>query len=253
MGNSSNDLNRLDQQIRSQVLTMGADKVGVADLTPVKKFVTWQGGPLLESFNRAISIGIRISDAVVDSLFYRNNVMALMTYETHVYGVVNRLLDQIASQVVRILQQADWYAFPIHASQAIQMAPHFLGAFSHKLAAHLAGLGWIGRSCMLITPEFGPRIRWATVLTDAPLNPGIPLKNDCDSECGFCVTICPAQAFTGRLFDPKEPRELRMDANACYMHLDARKEQTGARVCGLCVAVCPHGRNTSQDSSNQDL
>ncbi|MFQ5818896.1 MAG: 4Fe-4S double cluster binding domain-containing protein [Candidatus Heimdallarchaeota archaeon] len=243
MKDSSNDLSHLDQQIRSEVLKRGVDKVGVADLTPAKKFIAWQGGPLLDPYHRAISIGTRLSDAVVDSLFYRDTVVALMTYERHIYGVVNRQLDQIALRVVHMLQQAGWHAFPIHASQVIQIAPHHLGAFSHKLAANLAGLGWIGRSCLLVTPEFGPRIRWATVLTDAPLTPGKPIKNGCDDDCNYCVTICPAQAFTGREFDPSEPRETRMDANACDIYLEKRKEQTGAHICGLCVAVCPHGTN----------
>lgn len=243
MKDSSNDLSHLNQQIRSLVLKMGVDKIGVADLTPAKKFISWQGGPILDPYLRAISIGIRLSDAVVDSLFYRDTVVALMTYERHIYGIVNKQLNQIALQVVRLLQQAGWHAFPIHASQTIQKAPHHLGVFSHKLAANLAGLGWIGRSCLLITPEFGPRIRWATVLTDVPLPHGTPKKNKCDDDCNFCVTICPAQAFTGRQFDPSEPREARMDANACYQYLEKREEQTGARICGLCVAACPIGRN----------
>ena len=68
------------------------------------------------------------------------------------------------------------------------------------------------------------------------------MENGCDDDCGFCTTICPAQAFTGRKFDPKEPREQRMDVLVCNNHLELRKEQMGARVCGLCVAVCPHGR-----------
>lgn len=252
MADASTDLSRLDQEIRSRVLQMGADKVGVADLTSVKKFVEWQGGPLLEPFNRAISIGIRISNAAVDSLFYRNNIIALKTYETHIYGVVNRRLNQIALQVVRLLQQDGFYAFPVHASQRIQDSPHHLGSFSHKLAANLAGLGWIGRSCLLITPEWGPRIRWATVLTDAPLNHGVPIESGCEEECSFCVTICPAQAFTGRPFDPNEPRELRMDAEACYQYLESRNKELGVRICGLCVAVCPQGRSNTSEASNRD-
>ncbi len=242
LSNFSNQLSGLDHEIRSQGLALGADMMGIADLTPAKQFILWQGGPLLEPFDHAISIGIHLSDVLVDSLFYQSDSMALKTYETHVYGTVNRKLDQIALQLIRLLQQEGWYAFPVHASQSIQPAPHLLGSFSHKLAAHLAGLGWIGRSCLLVTPEYGPRVRWATILTDAPLPSGIPMENGCDDDCGFCTTICPAQAFTGRKFDPKEPREQRMDVLVCNNHLELRKEQMGARVCGLCVAVCPHGR-----------
>jgi len=59
-------------------------------------------------------------------------------------------------------------SFPVPASQIID-EEKLLGVFSNKMAAHLAGLGWIGKSCLLVTPEAGPRARWATVLTQAAL------------------------------------------------------------------------------------
>ncbi|MCK9565162.1 MAG: hypothetical protein M0Q43_03825 [Methanothrix sp.] len=63
--------------------------------------------------------------------------------------------------------------------------------FSHKLAAHMAGLGWIGKSCLLITPEAGPRVRWASVLTDAPMKAtGYAMAERC-GECRKCVDVCP--------------------------------------------------------------
>ena len=85
-----------------------------------------------------------------------------------------------------------------------------LGFFSHKLAAHLAGLGWIGKSCLLVTLEVGPRVRWASVLTDAPLMAGEPLEERC-GECRGCVEVCPAGAFSGRSFFFDEPRAARFD------------------------------------------
>ena len=86
------------------------------------------------------------------------------------------------------------------------------GGCSQKLAAHLSGLGWIGKSCLLVTPDHGPRVRWVTVLTDAPLRPtGAPLEQRC-GECTACVDICPVHALTGKPFSPDELREARFDA-----------------------------------------
>jgi len=94
----------------------------------------------------------------------------------------------------------------------------------------------------LVTPEFGPRVRWATVLTDAPLTPsGEPMPVQC-SDCQECVDICPPHAFTGRNFHESEPRELRYDAHACSRYLASRSETVGVGVCGLCLYVCPYGR-----------
>jgi len=110
------------------------------------------------------------------------------------------------------------------------------GVFSHKLAAHLAGLGWIGKSCLLITPSFGPRVRFVTVLTDAPLSPGAPLNRKC-GKCRACILACPVQAFKGVEFRATDPVETRFDRWVC-------EEYRRTHPCGLCVAKCPFGHHS---------
>jgi epoxyqueuosine reductase len=114
------------------------------------------------------------------------------------------------------------------------------GVFPHKLAANMAGLGWIGKSALLITPEHGPRVRWGTVLTDAPLEMGVPMDEMC-SDCCECVNACPAHAFTGQAFDKPRPRSEIFTAEACDHYL--RKREALHRACGICVYVCPFGRD----------
>ena len=92
-----------------------------------------------------------------------------MEYKHHAYDTVNDLLDTIALRLSNSLQRQGYRAFPIPASKRAVVDERVAAIFSHKLAAHMAGLGWIGKSCLLITPEAGPRVRWATVLTDAPI------------------------------------------------------------------------------------
>jgi ferredoxin len=109
--------------------------------------------------------------------------------------------------------------------------------FFHKLTAHLAGLGWIGKSCMLITPEAGPRVRWITILTDAPLSvTGTPMDERCGS-CTECVDICPVSSFTGMSFHEDEPRETRYDARDVKNIL--MLVMSGGFV--DCAFNCPHG------------
>jgi epoxyqueuosine reductase QueG len=114
-------------------------------------------------------------------------------------------------------------------------------AFSHKLAAHLAGLGWIGKSCLLVTPQVGPRVRWASILTDAPLTAGEPMEERC-GECKVCVKACPPQVLTNRNFVSDESREVRYDAHACSVYQKESEEYVKVRICGMCVYACPHGR-----------
>ncbi len=158
-------------------------------------------------------------------------------YRHHSYDVVNAALDGIALRVANTIQHKGFLAFPIPASKRAS-DELIAGVFSHKLAAHLAGLGWIGKSCLLVTPDHGPRVRWITVLTNAPIAPtGIPMKSRC-AECTVCVDICPVHAFTGRLFCEDEPREARFDAAACDRYFKELEAGSGPVVCGLCLFVC---------------
>ncbi len=231
----------IENVIRSVADSSGADYFGIADLRPAKNFILMQGGPGIAKYPTGISIGIALLDSLVDLLPDRETNGGSLLYRHHAYDVVNGVLDQIALQVANTLQRAGYEAFPVPASRRTDDA-RICGPLSHKLAAHLAGIGWIGRSCLLITPDHGPRVRFTTVLTNAPLIPtGSPMKNRC-GNCEACVTACPVQAFTGRIFDENEPREARFDASACDRFFREEEKRTGTAVCGMCLWTCPFGR-----------
>jgi epoxyqueuosine reductase len=210
----------------------GGELFGVADITPARDFIAAQGGQSLAAYPRAVSAGMRLIDSILDQ-HSPDDRHELSLYWHHVYNVVTPLLDFLAYRVALELQKAGYKALPVPGSMPYNRET-WKGVFSHKLAAHLAGLGWIGKSCLLITPEFGPRVRFVTILTDAPLEPGKPINRKC-GKCEVCVTSCPVQAFKGREFQPDEPVEMRFDARVCgeYRH---------THPCGLCVAGCPAGR-----------
>jgi epoxyqueuosine reductase len=232
----------LDSEIKTMAAGMGVDFFGVADLSPAHDAILGQGGALMAGFPRAISIGIALMDAVVDQLPRRTEPTVAMTYRHHCYDIVNQRLDHVASRLGSTLQAAGHRAFPVPASQTVDVE-RLEGIFSNKMAAHLAGLGWIGKSCLLITPEVGPRVRWATVLTDAPLAVTGEGMSEACGDCQECVDICPASAFTGEPFRPEDPREVRFDVYKCDQYFAELMETTGLRVCGMCLYVCPHGKN----------
>lgn len=231
--------------MREELLTrareLGATFVGIADLTPALKEVRRQGGMLVSNFQRAVSVGTALPPAIVDHLESQRDPMVMLNYRHHGYDVINARLDYIVSILAGVIQEEGHRALPVPASQTLDQDTH-LGLFSHKIAAHLAGLGWIGRSCLLVTPQVGPRARWATVMTDAPIEPtGASADQQC-KDCRLCVDICPPQAFTGRPFDPSESRELRFDVAKCKAHQVRMGDEVGVELCGLCLYVCPYGR-----------
>jgi len=231
----------LIDDIRDLTLGGGADFFGIADLTPVRDAVVAQGGESLAAFPRAVSIGIRLSDDIVDRLVQHGNACVAREYRD-VYDRTNRELDRIAASVADRLRKAGATALPICASRRTDQ-DRLCGLFSHKMAAHLAGLGWIGKSCLLVTPEAGPRVRWTTVLTNASLLPtGGPTEQACD-ECRQCVDACPAGAITGEPFRAEESRDMRFVARECESYVINMGQKMDCHIlCGLCVAVCPHGK-----------
>jgi epoxyqueuosine reductase len=231
----------LDESLKTLAESMGADFYGVAGLAPAHDAILDQGGPQVAEFPRAVSIGIGLLHPIVDQLPQHSDRAVALLYRHHAYDLVNQRLDHIASPLAGLIQRAGYRALPIPASQILD-DERLCGLFSHKMAAHLAGLGWIGRSCMLITPQAGPRVRWATVLTDAPLEvTGGPVEQRCGT-CRECVEICPAQAYTGEPYRLGEPREVRFAAHKCNQYFDRMQETKGVSVCGLCLYVCPYGR-----------
>lgn len=210
----------------------GADLFGVADLALAKDFVASQSAFSIEQFPRAVSVGMQLIDPIVD-LHSPDERKVQSLYWYHVYGVVTPALDLLAYDLTRWLTGEGFKAFPVPGSTPYNYG-ELKGLFSHKLAAHLAGVGWIGKSCLLLTDRFGPRVRFVTVLTDAPLKTGAPLDRPC-GKCHVCIDACPVKAFTGVEFRADEGRELRFDVFKCSEY---RREHP----CGICVSSCPRGR-----------
>ena len=230
----------LEDKIRQLAEAGGADFFGVADLGRAKAEVVRQGGPELAVYPRAVAIGIRLSGDIVDRLPDRERMDVAVSYKHHCYDVINGRLDDLASRVAGELQRAGYRSYPVPSSKRVD-SERICALFSHKLAAHLAGLGWIGKSCLLVTPEAGPRVRFTTVLTDAPLEAGTPVEEACGS-CTACAEICPASAIFGHNFREDEPREARYDARKCERYLNSTEQHGRPAVCGMCLFVCPHGK-----------
>jgi epoxyqueuosine reductase QueG len=116
---------------------------------------------------------------------------------------------------------------------------------THKMAATSAGIGWIGKSGLLISPEYGPRLSLATVLTDAPLEPDTPFAASLCGECSMCVEHCPSEALHGEEWSRERPFPILVDTARCRGHKTTRRISAGKPNCGLCITICPYGRKQS--------
>lgn len=233
----------LRKQIQTFLDAEAVDYVGFADLREYQDDLTAFGGRIVEGYACGISIGIVLQNTIVDHLPSRFDMNVACQYKTHAYDVINQRLDITASKLASFLNKKGYDALPIASAERTNQE-EAIPTVSHKMIAHIAGLGWIGKNCLLITPEHGPRVRFISVLTNAPLD---AIDNPLDQRCGdcdLCVKICPTKAIKGRNYVPTESREERFDFMKCQRYFAALKEKHTWGVCGMCLYACPYGKKS---------
>lgn len=220
----------------------GASVVRVADTARLAGIET-EPVDLLAEFPRAVSLAVRLSDGIMDAIEDRPTPL----YSSH-YSRVNAVLDDVAVRTANWLAARGARALPIPASQILD-DQRWTSYISHKAVAVAAGIGWQGKSLLVVSPDFGPRIRLVTVLTDAALAPDEPLKNRCGT-CTKCRDACPAGAIRGvNTASHYESREEALDFQKCVVQVRdkfAELPYVAGLICGVCIAVCPWGRRAGR-------
>lgn len=221
------------------------DYVGFADLSTYQEEIKIFGGKIVEDYKYGISIGIALPNSIVDHLPNRFDQNIACEYKTHAYNIINDRLDLCASKIASYLNEKGYRTLPIAVAERTNIN-EAIPTVSHKMIAHIAGLGWIGKNCLLITPEHGPRVRFVTALTNAPLKAiNNPLEQRCNN-CTECVKICSAQAIKGKNYQDRENREERLDFKKCQEYFNKMKEKYTWDVCGMCLYICPYGNTTNR-------
>lgn len=116
------------------------------------------------------------------------------------------------------------------------------GELSDRAVAERAGIGWSGKNCAIITPEFGSYVYLGEMITNIPFEPDTPLEQNCGT-CNKCVDVCP----TGALVQGGQ-----LDSNKCIAFLtqtkgflaDEYRTKLGNRLygCDTCQTVCPENK-----------
>ena len=141
-------------------------------------------------------------------------------------------LTKAAYDVAKASRGHGCKALPLPATGCPMDARFLEAVFSYKHAGQAAGLGYIGRGSLLITPDFGPRVRLSCCLTEAPLEPTrASVVSGCGS-CEICIDNCPA----GALSQPQAEEAYAINKFACSLFRNA------SGGCSECLRLCPEGR-----------
>ena len=198
----------LTQQIVEKARSLGASVVGVADVEPLKASPShriyprigmdtdapWQDAPD-EALHHEVAWPADAVSAVVIGVSHPADQPALDWYDGK--GTPgNRILIRITKELSEWLEET--------FSVTSYRPPYFIestGIFL-KDSAVMAGLGSVGRNNLVVTPEFGPRIRWRALLLACEAKATGPVEYDpCDGCDEPCRRACPVGTFNETAYD----------------------------------------------------
>jgi epoxyqueuosine reductase len=217
---------------------------GTADLTGFidKKFGEYRFG---------ISIGRRLEDRIIDAIV---NGPTIEYY--NYYNQINKELAETAKIIKNELRKIGIDSVVIeptistNSKEFGKYLSTLTADISHKMVATRSGLGWIGKTDLLISKAFGPRLRLVSLLINQkPDNDSYPIEKSRCGTCNVCVEKCPAQAANGLLWNIKIHRDTFFDAYKCRDkcgELAKLRLNIDKRICGICISVCPIGKRKNK-------
>lgn len=243
-------MEQLSLEIKNALQKEGASLVGFADISclpPENR----------QSMDYAISIGVALNPAIIRRIGLNGPTREYSYDKVRASSFANYLCEFGA----KLLMDRGYKAISLLADDHKNVDIQTVSApFQHKTAATRAGLGWIGKSALLITEEYGSALRISTILTNAVLECGTPVEVSKCGECQECTNACPAKAINGNLWDVAKSKEdifkgrnHLINLTNCGRYYFKTNEMLGieapeARVCGICIAACPKTKRYTEEN-----
>lgn len=218
-----------------------SDIFGVADFSKNKEELIESYGADICKYPYAIAIGHKMLEEIIETipLTYSDDDLAQKYLDE--YFDSHQRVSKIAETIVQEIKKEGFEAIILDVSGQNEEL-NLKMPFSNKASAHLAGIGWMGKNNLLTTEEFGPRLTWATILTNAPLKEyaGEVMDSLCE-DCTICVKACPGKAIKD-LPNHKES----YSPEKCGEYIFGRQDEGHPLACGMCLYICPYGNKKTR-------
>ncbi|OGO19716.1 MAG: hypothetical protein A2144_05920 [Chloroflexi bacterium RBG_16_50_9] len=235
----------LTQLVKEQAMAIGFDLVGIADADDHQFDHAPRGHKPGEYLAGAKSVVVGGKEVIDEMLQTTPSPIYSKHYE-HINAYLIGAADLLARFLKRQGFKAMWFPetddYRYYHAQRDKGAKAYSPSFSHISAATAAGLGVRGKVGVVLTPQFGPRQRWISIITTAPLNPDpkfegeLCLERITPGKCGErCIKAC--QAIGCGALKPW-PEEGGVDMFRCDFGVYKDK----GMACGVCIKVCPVGK-----------
>ncbi len=219
-------MDAFSQAFRDFMVNSGASLCGFGDLQSMTD------GDLRYGVSVAIALPVEIVQSI-------ENGPSRMYFDA--YHSISQRLDSIVTAGADHLLSKGYHAHAQTRANVVE-TPGYRTVLPHKTVATRAGLGWIGKSALLVTPEFGPAVRISSLLTNAPLETALPINHSKCGSCTACRDHCPGKAISGKQWDVNMDRDAFFHADDCRKAaraLSAKQLNEEVSLCGKCIAVCP--------------
>lgn len=220
----------LSSELKEYLLSNGASQVGFADISDVTP---------MNDLKTGVAFYIAYPKEII------RNMTNAPTKEYLLKLVeINSMLDNLGLLCEEFLIE---HGYKAYAQTKKRLGTDFgkNNSFDlpHKTLATKSGLGWIGKSALLITEEYGCALRLSSVLTNAPLEVGEPILESRCGKCNMCKDACKGGAISGKNWNYKLVRNEFYDDKKCEKYalkiseINLGKADT---VCGKCIHACSY-------------
>ncbi|MBQ2665616.1 reductive dehalogenase domain-containing protein [Methanobrevibacter sp.] len=209
--------------IKNYLIELGASKVGFADVDGLASdFIDLPHG---------ISLVLKLPKEAM-------NLVKEEEYEEYwkCFHSQIAVLTEIALKGEEYIKNLGYDAFALTMTRNECDMERLLSILPYKTIATKSGLGWIGRSALFVTPEYGSAVALGAILTDMPLEFGEPITDsECD-DCTNCQDACPVNAINPQKWNDRLNREDIIDIETCAEYIIGQyKVGLG---CTKCMSEC---------------
>ena len=229
--NPVNGKKQIDSQTLGELIRFARD-AGASDVGYSKVPQEWVFKDWAIRYTKAIVLTMEMDKARMD--LAPNADTAVMVHETY------NQLGKVSNKVAVWLRECGYAAHAGHPLGGMALYPPL---------AQAAGLGWRGISGLLITPEFGPRVRLAAVFTEIenlPIYKGSErswVLDFCES-CKRCIRDCPPDAFYDEPIQRENGLVTVLDNAKCFPYFAKN------HGCSVCIKVCPFNQQDYKKIKN---
>ena len=210
-------------ELEKYLLELGASKVGYADVAGLaSEFVDLPNG---------ISLVLRLPKETIHLVEDEDYQEYWKSFHAKIAE-----LTQIALKGEEFIKSKGYDAFALTMQRNECDMEKLLSILPYKTIATKSGLGWIGRSALFVTPEYGSAVVLGAILTDMPLEFGKAITDSQCDECENCQKACPVNAINPQKWNDRLNRNDIIDIEACSEYIiDQYKNGLG---CTKCMSEC---------------